>query len=63
MIYKKDLENALMQYRARLINSKVQIKADEFMVKEVEDMIKNKEYEEEDPMPDDVKEVIKEVTE
>lgn len=61
MITKEDLENALNQYRARLINSEVQIKADKYMVEVVEKMIKD--MPDDDPMPEDLKKVIKGVKE
>ena len=59
MIKKEDWEEALRTYRARLINTKVQMKADEYMVKVVEEEIAK--LPDEDPMPDDVKEIAKEV--
>ena len=61
MIKKEDWENALKQYEAMLINASVNIEAHKHMIKICEDKIK--EFPDKDPMPDDIKTVIKEVKE
>jgi len=60
MIEKKDWQNALKQYEAMLINSSVSIAAYQFMIDKCEEEIKK--FPEEDPMPEDIKEIAKEVT-
>jgi len=60
MIEKKDWESALEQYRAVLINAMVNIEGHKHMVKVCEEKIA--EFPEDDPMPDEVKDVIKGVS-
>ena len=60
MITKQDWENALKQYEAMLVNASVTIPSYQFMIAECEKHIA--EFKDDDPMPEDVKKVIKEVT-
>jgi len=59
MIEKKDWEQALKAYENMLINAQVNMIAQETMVKICEDKIK--EFPDEDPMPEELKEVVEEV--
>lgn len=61
MMNKEDWENALKQYKALLVNALVNIEAYKFMAEMCEKKIK--EFPDDDPMPSDLKEVIKEVKE
>jgi len=63
MIKKEDWENALKQYEAMLINSIVNSEAYDHMVETCKEKIKAYPEEEKDPMPEDLKKVIKEVAE
>ena len=56
MIEKKDWESALKQFEAMLINAQVNIEAHKHMVEYCEKKIK--EFPDDDPMPEEVKEVI-----
>ncbi len=57
MIEKKDWEAALKQYEAQLINAQVNIAAIDFMVEHTKKKIS--EFPEEDPMPKEVKDLVK----
>ncbi len=59
MIERKDWEEALRVYRARLINNKVQLELDEKGVEICEREISK--LPEEDPMPEEVKDIVKAV--
>lgn len=61
MIEKKDWETALKQYEAMLINNLINSEAYEKMIEVCENKIKEYPEEEKDPMPEEIKEVIKEV--
>ena len=61
MITKEDWNNALKSSEAQLINAQVNIKALEFMVDYITKEIAK--LPEDDPMPDEVKEIVKGVKE